>query len=212
MSPSDPAPSKQAQAARDDLAFMKSLVDGAERSQAATGKLFVAAGLLYGLQMVGHWLQASGRLALPPLGNLAIAVVPTAVFLVILTVVLVRESPGNHGGSTNRAFQAVFSAAGLTNLVLAAVFAPPAIAQHDIRIWLFFPCVVYALQGGAWFAVWTLRRRGWMLLTALGYFAFAVAMGATIGKELYILFAGLGMLLCMVLPGLVMMRQGAKAA
>lgn len=202
MSPSDPA-----RAARDDLAFLKSLVDGAEHSQGVTGKLFVAAGLLYGLQMVGHWLQATGRIALPPLGNLAIAAGPTAIFLVILTTVLVRERGASQGGSANRAFQAVFSAAGLTNLVLAAVFAPPAIAQHDIRVWLFFPCVVYALQGGAWFATWTLRRRTWMLLTALGYFAFAIAMGATIGQEIYILLAGVGMLLCMVLPGLIMMRQ-----
>ena len=202
MSPSDPT-----QTARDDLAFMKSLVDGAERSQGATGKLFVAAGLLYGLQMVGHWLQASGRLVLPPLGNLAIAAGPTAIFLIILTLVLVRERGASQGGSANRAFQAVFSAAGLTNLVLAAVFAPPAIAQHDLRIWLFYPCVVFALQGGAWLATWTLRRRTWMLLTALGYFACAIAMGASIGREIYILFAGIGMLACMVGPGLIMMRQ-----
>ncbi len=195
------------QSARDDLAFMKSLVEGVERGQGAAGFLFVSAGLLYGLQMIGHWAQATGRLNLPPLGNLAIAAGPTVIFLAILTWVLVRERGLSQGGSANRAFQAVFSAAAMTNLVLAAIFAPVAFREHSLAVWLFFPAVVYALQGGAWFATWTLRRRAWMLLTALGYFGFAIAMGLTIGKEVYILFAGAGLLLCMVAPGLIMMRQ-----
>jgi hypothetical protein len=202
MSPSDPV-----QSARDDLAFMKALVDGAGRNQATTGSLFVAAGLLYGFQTIGHWAQATGRLHLPPLGNLALAAGPTLVFLIILTLQLIKARGAPQSSSANKAFQAVFGAAGLTNLVLVAIFAPPAIRQHSLAIWLFYPAVVFALQGGAWLAIWTLRRRFWMLATALGYFLFAILMGLTIGQELYVLFAGAGLLSCMVLPGLIMMRQ-----
>lgn len=208
MSPEDTA----VQTARDDLAFMKALVEGAGRNQPATGAAFVAAGLIYGVQLVGHWAQALGWLPLPPLGHVVLAVGPTVVFLCVLFAIIRREKKlGRYTtGSMNKAFQAVFGATGMTNLVLIAVFLPAAISRSSLEIWLFYPAVVYALQGGAWLVAWTLRREWWMAVTAVGWAVCAIAMGLTIGSPTYIPIAAAGLLFFMVLPGLAMMRQ-AKA-
>ncbi len=211
MSPSQEPTPDAAQSAREDLAFLKGLVDGAGRHQAATGAVFVAAGLIYGLQMLGHWGQATGWLPLGPLGGLVLSLGPTALFLVVLCVVLIRDRRTPRGGTASRAFQSVFAAAGTTNLILVAIFAPAALGGGGLKVWLFYPAVVFALQGGAWLAAWMLTRRWWMGLTALGWFACAIGMGLTIGQLTYILIAAAGLLLCMVLPGWAMMRQAKTA-
>ena len=48
------------QQAQADLAFLKALVEEAGRSQMTGGAIFVAAGLLYGLQCLVHWTQIVG--------------------------------------------------------------------------------------------------------------------------------------------------------
>lgn len=207
MSPSqDPV-----QTAREDLAFLKGLVDGAGRNQVTTGIVFVAAGLIYGVQLLGHWAQAVGLLTLGPIGGLLLALGPTVVFLVVLSVALAKDRRAPRGGTASRAFQSVFAAAGTVNLVLIAIFAPAAIGGGGLKVWLFYPAVVYALQGGAWLAAWMLTRTWWMGVTALGWFACAIGMGLTIGLQVYIPIAAAGLLLFMVLPGWAMTRQAKTA-
>jgi hypothetical protein len=64
-----------------------------------------------------------------------------------------------------------------------------------------------AFQGAAWMAAWTLRRRGWMGLVGVGWFATAIAMGVSIpNMPGYLLALFVGLVLCMVLPGYAMMR------
>jgi uncharacterized protein (DUF1684 family) len=65
-----------------------------------------------------------------------------------------------------------------------------------------------ALQGMAWMVAWSLRRRGWMGLVALGWFATAIGMALSIPSMAgYIAVLGAGTVLFMLIPGALMMRQ-----
>lgn len=195
--------------AADDLAFLRGLVDSPDGGPVwrFTGKVFAVGGLLYGAQCVYHWAQIQG-LVLPDTLALAALIAPTALFLVWLAVELIRSGHSlRPQGSSNRSMSAIFSATGMVNLVLLVIFAPPAIQSGDFRVWLFYPAVVFALQGGAWYAAFQIRRKLWMLATALGWMVAAGGMGLTRGEPVYVLICGAALFLCMMLPGLVMMRR-----
>jgi len=202
------------QNAQDDLAFMRRLVDqGGGRAGVAGGSIFLAAGLLYGGQCLYHWAQLRRLADFPGPLNLLMAAGPTVVFLIILTVVLLRDSRVAPTGSMPRALQATFAGVGLANLAMVAVFGVNAARHPEFPVWLFYPAVIFALQGAAWFVVWQMRRRAWVGLVALGWLAAAVALGLSIDAlERYILIAAGSLILLMAVPGAVMMRLARKAA
>jgi hypothetical protein len=199
----------EAETANDDLAYLKGLVagDGSGEAWRLTGKVFAAGGFLYGLQTLFHWGQILGFNPPPPFTLLAV-IAPTMLFLIFLTVVIIRSGPRSKPtGAMARAVSAIFGATGAVNLVLIVIFAPAAIQSGDFRVWLFYPAVFFALQGGAWLAAYQLRRKLWMLATSLGWMISAAVMGLTRGQPVYVLACAGALFLCMMLPGLVMMRR-----
>lgn len=199
--------------ARDDLAFMRSLVSGGERFQAAAGKVFLWAGVIYGLQCVGHWLDIAGLIKLPPLGMLALSFGPTLVFLVFVGFVIWEDRKAPKGGPTARALNAVFQGAGLANLVMAFVFAYGAHKAQNFTVWLYHPVVVCMFQGVAWYVAWTIRRRAWVGLVSLGWFAVTVALGVTIDNPgAFLLIIAVALFGLMAIPGYAMMRLGQRGS
>jgi hypothetical protein len=197
--------------AREDLAYLKTLVgsdDGGEVWR-FTGRLFAAGGFLYGLQCLFYAGQILG-LRTPDWVTLLAMTGPTVVFMVYLTYAIIKAGGSiKPQGTTGRAVSAIFNATGMINLVLLVIFAPPAITSGDFRIWLFYPAVVFAVLGGAWFAAWQLRKRLWMLGTGLGWMVCAAGMGLTRGQPAYLLFCGGALFLFMMLPGIAMARGKA---
>jgi hypothetical protein len=198
---------------QDDLAFLRTVAEGRGGAGlgVAGGALYAGAGLIYGLQCLGHYGQAIGVLRLPPLGNLLLTWAPTLIFLVMMTVVIAMDRKRPAGGVANRAVNAAFSAAGIANLALIVIFASAAARHRDFHYWLFQPAVVFVLQGAVWYVVFVLRRRMWMALVAAGWLVSGVAMGMLIQRpDLYLLVAGLGLFAWMGVPGWVMMRQAMR--
>lgn len=194
-----------------DLDFLRGLVDGGgSRTQYLTGHAFAVGGGLYAFQCLANWLFVFLPLNLPGIAWLALHSLPTIIFLAYCVRQGMRYGTGNTGNTTSRAITAAFQAAGVTNLALILIFAPSAIARDDFTIWLFYPAVVFALQGAAWLTAFQLRRRGWLLGVALGWMASAVALGLLIGSLTYLLVAGAALLFFMTLPGIVMVRLSKK--
>lgn len=194
------------QAASEDLAYLRGIVETGG-TQRTTGILFITGGLLYGGQVMGHWGQAAGLLVLSPLAGLILIVGPTVVFLAITAWVMTR-SGSKPTGSTAKAFSAVFSSIGLTNVVMVAIFAPAAIREQNWSTWLFYGAVVYALQGCGWLTAFSLRKELWMAVAAAGWFAAAIAMGLLVANPLtYALVAAVSLTVLMVGSGLIMMRK-----
>ncbi|PLR22363.1 hypothetical protein SGCZBJ_18170 [Caulobacter zeae] len=196
---------------QDDLAFLRGLAEGGtERAGlgVAGGGLYGSAGLLYGIQCLIYVAQENGLVSLGGLGNLILAWLPTVIFLILMTIVIVVERRRPKGGVTHRAINAAFAGAGLANLALIIVFAVAAVKNQDFRYWLYHPAVVFVLQGAVWYAVFALRKRAWMLAVSLGWLATGVAMGLLVDRAgLYLLIACFGLFAFMAAPGFFMMRQ-----
>jgi hypothetical protein len=202
-----------AETARDDLAFLRALVEPDDRWQRQFGEIYATAGACYCAQMLLHGAELLGLVSATGLTGLAIGLGPTIVFLALLCVFLIRNRQYPSGGATARAVGAVFGAVGLTNLVLIAAIGSIAWRWHSVQTWLIFPCVVMVLQGMAWLVAYMLRRRGWLAAVAAGWFVTGVAMAAYIDQPAgFVISAGAGMFACMLLPGVYMVRQTRRSA
>jgi hypothetical protein len=146
-------------------------------------------------------------------GNLLLSILPTLIFLVMMTAVIVIERKRPKGGVANRAVNAAFAGTGIANMALVLVFASAATRHHDFRYWLFHPAVVFVIQGAVWYVIFMLRKRLWMAVAATGWLVSGVALGMLIDRQdLYLLVASLGLFAWMMVPGYVMMRQAARAS
>ena len=194
----------------EDLAFLRALAEGGDGNYRGLAEGYLAAGIIYGGQMLFHAAQGLGLA--PQSGALALAggIVPTIVFAVVLTFIVSRNKGAAQGGVVAKSVGAMFAAVGLANLALIAVIGSVALREHSLTIWLIYPCTVFVLQGAAWLAAFMLRRRVWLGLVAAGWFATGVAMAVSIEfMPGFILFAALGLFGCMALPGYLMLRQTA---
>lgn len=191
-----------------DLAFMRALAEGGvSRNQPQFGAIYLAAGLCYGAQCLFGFGQYMNMVQVSGTVSTAAHAGFTIIFLIILTVVLVRYRGNPPAGVASRAVAAAFSAAGLANCAMIAVFARVAITHHQLTIWLLYPAVVFALQGAAWLIVGQIQKRAWMCAVAIGWMISAVLLGLTIDGPLYIAVCGLSLFLLMALPGAIMMRR-----
>jgi hypothetical protein len=200
------------ESARGDLAYMRSLVGGAERMQKTIGEAFFWAGLLYGGQCFLHWLQTLGVAPSEGLLALSIVIVPTLIFVGILVMIIIKDRKAPPGGPASRALGAVFQGAGIANLVMAFVFAYGAQAFDAPGLWLYHPVVVCMFQGVAWYVAFNVLRRRWLGLVAAGWFATTIALGvlmADVGS--FVLVLAIALIALMTIPGWVIWRGAKKA-
>jgi hypothetical protein len=201
------------QSARDDLAYLRGLVDGTGPMQRTIGECFFWAGLLYGGQCFLHWLQTLEVVPDQGLVALAVAFVPTIAFCAVLSVIIWNDRKTKVTGVASRALGAVFQGAGLANLVMAFVFAYGANKAESFGLWLYHPIVVSMFQGVAWFVAWVILRKPWLGLVAVGWFVMTVALGVAVYESIgaYLLILAIGLTVLMAIPGWVIWR-GAKRA
>jgi hypothetical protein len=198
-------------AAEADLAFLRNLVEGGNPTVPGFGEAYFAAGLIYGTQMLLHAGQFLGFIPSTGALPLLVGLGPSVVFIPVMFWISWRHRKAGPATPPARAVSAVFGAVGLANFAFIAVVGSVAWREQSITTWLIYPCAVFILQGAAWFVAFAIRRRGWMALVGVGWFVSAIAMGATVTQiGLFVLFGGLGIWLCMALPGFAMLRSPRK--
>ena len=202
--------------AEDDLAFMRAIVEGGWRPPLTLAICYLAGGLLYGLQCLFHVGQATGLIRWPDLANLVFVAGITLAFLAVLTWAILkdrRDHPPRHGPLAARTLSAAFSATGMANAAVLIVFGVGAVRDQDFAIWLYYASIVFALQAAAWYMAWTLKRKGWMLATALGGWATAVALGVLVREPLWYLgVCTVALFALFALPGWIMFRDARAAS
>lgn len=203
-----PEPRASAEA---DLAFLRSIVEGGGRPPMTLATCYLAGGLLYGLQCLFHVGQATGLIRWPDLANLAVVVGISGAFLAVLTWAILkdRKDGGAHrGAAASRTLSAAFSATGMANLAVIIVFGVGAWRDQDFAVWLYYAAIVFALQAAAWFVAWTLKKKGWMLATALGGWVTAVALGVTVREPMiYLGICTIALFLLFALPGWILFND-----
>lgn len=207
-----PEPRASAEA---DLAFLRAIVEGGGRPPMTLAVCYLAGGLLYGLQCLFHVGQAVGLIRWPDLANLVFVGGISVTFLSILAWAILkdrRDGGQNRGPMASRSLNAAFSATGMANLAVLIVFGVGAIRDQDFAVWLYYAAIVFALQAAAWYMAWTLKKKGWMLATALGGWVTAVALGVTVREPMiYLGICTIALFLLFALPGWVLFRD-ARAA
>lgn len=213
---SKPAQPSIPQSAEADLAFLRSIVERGGRPSRTMGTVYMAGGLLYGLQCLFHIGQTFGLVRWPDLANLGfIGAINVAVLGAIVWAVIRdrRETGGgNRGPLATRALNAGFSSAGMVNLAMVIVFGVGAWRDNDFAIWLYYPAVVFGLQAAAWSVAWVLKKKGWMLATAAGGWLTTVALGLLVRQpDQYLYVCTAALFLLFALPGWIMLREAQAA-
>ena len=193
-----------------DLAFLRSIVEGGGKASVTMAVVYLAGGLLYGLQCLFHIGQIFGVVNWPPLANLGfIVAINLAVCAAIVWAIVRDKSDGvSRGPLATRALNAGFSSAGMVNLAMVIIFGVGAARDDDLAIWLYYPAVVFGLQAAAWSVAWVLKKKVWMLATAAGGWLTAVALGLLVRQsELYLYVCTAALFLLFALPGWIMLRE-----
>jgi len=197
-----------------DLAFLRSIVQGGGDSRASLtmGVLYLASGLLYGLQCLVHIGQSWGVILWSGPVSLVFVTAVTVVFLMVVAWA-VREDRKRVKASpiVTRTLNAAFSGAGMANLAIIIVFGFGAARDQDFAVWLYYPAMIFALQSAAWYVAWTLKKKGWMLAASLGGWATAVALGLLVRQPLvYLYVATAALFLLFAGPGWIITREALK--
>lgn len=196
---------------QDDLAFLRALVTDTPKTQASGGWLFLAGGVLYGAQCLFFWAQMTFRFQMPGWAWMIPSIGPTALFLIVMVRVILQDRKLGQTGVATRAMNAAWSSTGLVTMAVLVVFGFNAWRENSLLIWLLYPIVVCAIQGGVWYVAYMIRKRAWLAAVSAGWLATAVALGfMTRNQDLYCLTIGIALLLCMALPGWIMIRQAAR--
>ncbi|MEL6360473.1 MAG: hypothetical protein AAFR21_05265 [Pseudomonadota bacterium] len=198
--------------AKENLAFLRSLTREAEVANEGTafGVTYCAAGMLYGLQCIVSFVLTQQSLPASGLLWIIVGTLPTIIFLAIIFSFAWKNRSTPFGiSASNRAISGTFASGGLTSIVLGSVFGASAYAQQSLVIWLMFPVVVCALQGGAWFIAAIVRRRVWYGTVSTGWFLSAILLGIFVqNTTIYLLILGMVLLMCMAIPGYIIVRSG----
>jgi hypothetical protein len=197
--------------AKEDLAFLRAIVEDQGGNNKSFGIVYGSAGALYGLQCVANWALLASDTPAPTIVWMLVGWLPTILFLAINFAFVWKDRKAPFGtGASRRALNAAFAGAGISNLILALIFGFIAYQRRDWSIWFLYPVVVCALQGAVWFMAAILFRRSWYGLSAAGWFVAAILLGMFIEQtHTYLLVLGLALFLLMGLPGYIMLR-GAK--
>jgi len=205
------------ESARDDLAFLRGLVDEDWRPGTwAFGAIYVSIGAALVVHVLISWAAAEGYL---PLRGMALM----TTYVVLYTIAgLVWTWIGGHvrreaqrrtqaASVKGRAGGAALVSAFVGHLVMLAVLVIVAVRQQNPVFLELAPLVLFTLQSVVWFVVHAMRRQGWQAVVGWGWLLAVIALAPLVGTSVFGLgIAGTAVVL-MIVPGACMMRAARKA-
>jgi hypothetical protein len=198
-----------------DLAFLRGIVESTGKPHLTMGVMLLAGGLLYGFQCLFHLGQIAGIIRWPDWATLTFVVLITVAMCAVSAWAVLHDrkiGPGRTGPTATRAINSAFSGTGAGNLAIIIVFGIGAARDNDFAIWLYYPAIVFAFQFVAWFMAWTLKKKAWMGLIALGHWITAVSLGLLVREPVaYMWVVTAALFLLFALPGWIIFNE-ARAA
>lgn len=202
--------------ARQDLAFMRGLVEDSRPLLRPLGAALVIGGVVHGLSFMRLWAVAQGLIgwpqALRPFMGVDGLVVQIAVIVVYAlanpSMKLPRATASPAGRAVRGAINALAWALGAA--VAGLVIASGRLHRGELMT-IGFPIVLFALTSATWQLMFAVYRRAWALWAAIACALLAVAMGLAGGTPAAALVIAAGFVACLAAPGLCMMRQSRQA-
>jgi hypothetical protein len=201
----------QNQSVKDDVAFLRALVERPTRPDVAAGAFMLFTGLVWAFDSLVMWTKYAGFLPMTRTQEIAFVTVVGLVY--VAGGVWMRWGGSKHApplGVAARGFDAACRGVGLGMLMTLVVFVAATARWRIGEVFLVYPSMMFIGFGAVWFAAYIIWRRAWRLAMALGWFAGAVAMVLSPSAPYFIAIAGLAMLLLMALPGAIMIHEARK--
>ena len=198
----------QLQSVRDDIAFMRALAEEGSQAPLLGGGVSLAAGLVFGMASVVHWLIIRDILRLPSWALMVVWVAAGIAFGLVFAM-LIRRVNGQPGANSaiNKATGSAWSAVGFAIFTMFVALGGMAYATKNAQLFNVFPVMILALYGAAWTVAADLTRRSWIRIVALGSFAAAILMGFLATSPYLMLAYAAALILLAAVPGLILMRQ-----
>ncbi|MDO9222664.1 MAG: hypothetical protein Q7U20_03015 [Caulobacter sp.] len=193
---------------KDDIAFMRALAQEGQRTPLLGGAILLTAGVVFAGASLAHWAVMAGVVIVSPWAFPGIWTVALSVFLITLTV-LRRRMDGQPGASSpgNRAAGMAWTGVGWAIFTMAVVLAVISYRTHSPAPMMVFPSVILTFYGLGWTVAAAMSRKGWIWLTAIGSYVWAVVTAwFAAGSEVYLIYA-LALLMLAALPGFLLMRR-----
>lgn len=194
-----------------DIAWMRRLAEEGAQAPMQGASILFGAGLIFGLGSLGHWAVASGLAGLEMPAVNVIWLGATALFLIMLVVVLTRL--GRAGGvqtSANRASGTAWASVGWGIFALSvsmAVLTWRLGGDAAMVALALMPSMIMVFYGSGWAVTAAMQRSKPLWTLAIASFAAAPLLAALVGQaEQYLAYAA-ALFLLMALPGWMLMRQ-----
>ena len=206
MTPDD-APS-----VHDDIAYVRNLAEQGRRTPMLGGRILIAAGLVFGLAALAHWVVALGVLAVPPVALAFIWMGAMAIFFLSLIFLIgdKKARPGA-GSMVNQATGAAWMGVGLMIFVMVLSIGVVSWRVGDPVLTLIFPSLIFAAYGSGWAVSAAMTKARWQWRLALGSWVAAPAIAALTGSTWIWPAYALGLVLLALVPGVILVRQEPKA-
>jgi hypothetical protein len=206
------------QSARDDLAFLRGLVDEDWRPGTwAFGAIYVSLGVALVAHVLISWAAAAGYLPLRGVSLVTTYVVLYGVASLVWTWIgghVHQESRrrGTQAASVkSRAGAAALGSAFVGHLTMLAVFVIVAVRQQNPVFLELAPLVLFTLQGVVWFVVHSMRRQRWQLAVAWAWLLAVLGLAPFVGTSEFGLGIAATAVVLMIVPGAHLMRLAGKA-
>lgn len=198
----------QLQDVRDDIAFLRALAQEGSQVPMLGGGISIAAGLIFALASVGHWLIAQKILVVSDWAYLVNWLGAGAIFGVVATLLIRRTSrqPGATS-AVNTATGAAWSGVGMSIFVMWLGMMAIMFVTKNSAVFAVFPVLILALYGAAWSVAADMSRRGWLRVVSWGSYVGAVLMGLLTTSPYQMLAYAAALVLLAVVPGIILVRQ-----
>jgi hypothetical protein len=206
------------ESARDDLAFLRSLVDEDWRPGVwAFGAIYVSVGVALVAHVLISWAADAGYL---PLRGISLIAAYVALYVVASSVWTwigghvgraSRRGGAPAAGVKGRAGAVALMSAFLGHLVMMVVFVIVAVRQRNNVFLELAPLVMFTLQSVVWFVVHAMRRQRWQLVVGLGWLVAVLGLAPLVGTGAFGLGIAATAVVLMIVPGAYMMRTAGKA-
>ncbi|MGZ3275171.1 MAG: hypothetical protein ACXU82_18230 [Caulobacteraceae bacterium] len=208
---SDAAQPNAAQTVREDIAFVRAMVEQGASGPIFGGSILLAAGLIYATASTATWFVLTRMPS--EIGHWAAPIWASAVTTqaVVMTIIILRLRGNGQGlaaaNRSNRAFATIWNGVGLAIMSCLASFFLTAWLAHIPAVFAGSPAAILALYGVGWMMTAASSKERWTWTIALLSFLFAIASGALAGSvNLPLLFA-LALLLLLAAPGVLLILR-----
>ena len=198
-----------------DIAWMRQLAEEGGRAPMQGASILMGAGLIYAVASLLHWAVITGLIGS---GDDSLGVVwlgATALFLVFLTVNLMRlKRTEKVVTAANRASSVAWAGVGWGIFALftsVAVFGLRTGGETAVLILALTPSIIMVFYGMGWAVTAAMLKSRPLWGLAVASFVAAPLLAALTGQaSQYLAYAG-ALFLLMALPGFLLMRQAGRA-